>query len=348
MLASHSTGKGDGALALGFYHFLNRLKWPRSYLGRLILVCAAASSIPLVLILGLASLVSGSSNASSGVLGGFGIDIFIAVVGAELVAIGLMLAALRSALKPLQLSIEALDAYRRNGRVPRLPAHYQDEPGQLMREISGTIASAESTYAELVRRAETDPLTDIANRRNLVRIGAESLRAAARSGDPLSVVVLDLDQFKNVNDTYGHAAGDAVLRMVAGVVERALRSGAAFARVGGEEFAVLLPDTALTDALAVAERLRHSISALAMPALDGATITASFGVTVAAADDTDIESVLHRADTALYDSKRAGRDRVAFRLAEDEDFEARHGVAQIPFAVVAAASVKPEAEWLID
>jgi len=348
MLSPHSTGKRDGTLALGFYHFLNRLKWPGSYLGRLILVCTLATSVPLLLVLGLASLASGSVGASSR-WASVGFDMVLAVLGAELIGIGLMLAALRAALVPLQLSIEALDAYRRNGRVPELPAHYHDEPGRLMREISGAIASAESTYAELVRRAETDPLTDVANRRSLVRRGEDCLQVFARTGNPLAVVILDLDQFKSVNDTYGHAAGDAVLRMVAGVVERTLRSGAAFARVGGEEFAVLLPDTSLTDALAVAERLRASISSFSMPALDGASVTASFGVTVADPGDASIEAVLHRADTALYDSKRAGRDRVAFRTPGQGDAVKSSEAVQVPVAaVIAAAAVNPDAAWLID
>lgn len=327
MPAPHATWDGESPPDLGFYHLLHKLKWPGSFLGRLMLVCGVTLSTPLLLVLALAHSLTGDT-------GEIGPKLVLAVLGAELIGIGLTLAAMRGALAPLRLSIAALDAYRRNGRVPELPGFYEDEPGRLMKEIHRTIASVESVHADLIHRAETDPLTEIANRRRLLRHGAEALNEARRSGASLSVVFLDIDRFKTVNDTYGHAAGDSVLRMVADLVTNTLRKGDAVARIGGEEFAILMPGSELAAAVAAAEQLRQALATLPMPALGGASITASFGVTAAIIMDDGIEMVLHRADGALYDAKRSGRNRVAYRSAGDADgdFDSTDSPNRFPIA----------------
>lgn len=166
-------------------------------------------------------------------------------------------------------------------------------------------AYVDRLVAELDLAAMTDPLTHLANRRALLsRLDAERARAA-RTGQPVALVILDLDHFKAVNDRFGHSAGDRALQHVADVLTAACRTVDVAARLGGEEFAVLLPDTSGPAALTVAERLREAIAMT--PTADGIRITASFGV----AEDADEDDPLAAADEALYRAKDDGRDRCA-------------------------------------
>lgn len=148
----------------------------------------------------------------------------------------------------------------------------------------------------------TDALSELANRRAFTNaIDLEHARAA-RTGRPISIVVLDLDHFKTVNDRFGHPAGDRALRHVAGILRSGCRAADVAARVGGEEFALLLPETDGPAALLIAERVRAAIASSTTP--DGIRITASFGVT-----ESDGSDPLVAADRALYRAKAAGRDR---------------------------------------
>lgn len=311
MPASQLGADRNGPRELGFYRFLNSLSWPGTYLGRLLLVCAVALSVPLFASLGLVAYLDDRPIETP--------TIFVAALVGDAVGIGLMFLGLRLALKPVRLSLDALNAYRRDRCLPLLPGYYDDEPGRLMREIGRTIVSAEMVRADLLHRAETDPLTGVANRRRFLRRGLRDLDDTRRSGEALSLVILDIDRFKGINDTHGHAAGDEVLKLVADLLASALRRRDSLARIGGEEFAIMLPDTPLDDAVAIAEQLRQRMISLPMPLLGGAAITASFGVSAAQCDDADIEALMRRADRALYDAKRSGRNAVASRSQDDRD-----------------------------
>ena len=161
------------------------------------------------------------------------------------------------------------------------------------------------------RQAATDELTDLANRRTFTDALAGELRRSVRSGSPFGLVIVDLDDFKRVNDSYGHTTGDRVLAGFARIVEQELREIDVAARIGGEEFALLLPETDAAGAAAVAERLREALALAEFDAGDGRTlrITASFGVTTYVADRS-AEQLLVAADRALYAAKAAGKDRV--------------------------------------
>ncbi|WP_196279166.1 GGDEF domain-containing protein [Catellatospora vulcania] len=165
--------------------------------------------------------------------------------------------------------------------------------------------------AELTDLAVTDALTELPNRRHMRSSLTRELQRARREGRPLGLVILDLDHFKAVNDEYGHLAGDAVLRRVGEVLKRELRSSDVAGRPGGEEFAVLLPDTGRDAAMAIAERLRAALAKETVRHRDRTvTFTASFGVVSFPDDGQDAEALVQRADDALYAAKRAGRDQV--------------------------------------
>ncbi|GAA1393821.1 GGDEF domain-containing protein [Catellatospora coxensis] len=165
--------------------------------------------------------------------------------------------------------------------------------------------------AELVDLATTDPLTGLPNRRALRAGLTRELDQARRRGVPFSLILLDLDHFKAVNDEYGHLAGDLVLRQVGQILQSQVRSTDLAGRHGGEEFAVLLPDTGRDAALRTAERVRAALSGTPIE-FQGHTVrvTASLGVVTYPEDGLTSEELVRRADVALYAAKRAGRDRV--------------------------------------
>jgi len=169
------------------------------------------------------------------------------------------------------------------------------------------LAEAHELTEQLTQLAYLDELTGVANRRHLAETLDVEIARAARYGHPLSVIQFDLDRFKQLNDTYGHAAGDAVLKETVRRIRRQLRLGDLLGRWGGEEFLVLLPETALSQALAVADRMRRAMSTRYQERV--ARVTASFGVTAYRLGDT-AASVVERTDEALYRAKAEGRDRV--------------------------------------
>lgn len=167
--------------------------------------------------------------------------------------------------------------------------------------------------AELKRLSARDELTGISNRRHFQEMAEMDLSRADRSQQPVSVLLLDLDHFKRINDAYGHAAGDAVLCAVAGAWRHELRCHDVLARIGGEEFAVLLPDCSAPQAELLARRLvaaTRKLRPLKGTAEDVA-VTVSIGVATRLANSpTDLSGLLMAADTALYAAKREGRDRL--------------------------------------
>jgi diguanylate cyclase (GGDEF)-like protein len=170
---------------------------------------------------------------------------------------------------------------------------------------------------EMKSLALRDPLTGLLNRRGFQEASERQLAEARRRGTAVSVIVTDVDRFKAINDGHGHAAGDEALRRFADCLRSVDRERHVIGRIGGEEFALLLPDTPAPAAIDLAEQLRTSLTTVEIDT-GKATIgmRASFGVTALDAGDTGIEALLSRADAALYRSKQLGRDRVT--LAERE------------------------------
>ncbi len=156
-----------------------------------------------------------------------------------------------------------------------------------------------------------DELTGLINRRRFAELGVRELGLARRQGTTLSAVLLDVDDFKRINDRYGHAAGDAVLQGIGRALPTALRSTDLAGRWGGEEFALLLPGAVGTDAAMVTERVRQTIERLAVAAGGGQPLrcTVSVGVADAGPDDT-FDTLINRADRAMYRAKAAGKNSV--------------------------------------
>jgi diguanylate cyclase (GGDEF)-like protein len=186
------------------------------------------------------------------------------------------------------------------------------------RELAGWLASQASIALEnahlhgLVQlQAITDELTGLANRRRFIEALGLELKRAERFGSPLALVLADLDNFKLINDQFGHATGDRVLTALAGVLRHSLREVDVPARIGGEEFAVLLPETDPAGAHDLAERLRAEVSSVELLGPDGEplVVTASFGVATHPPAESG-DALLSIADAALYRAKRQGKNRV--------------------------------------
>lgn len=160
--------------------------------------------------------------------------------------------------------------------------------------------------------ARTDELTGLNNRRAFTSLGRLALEQSRRYNRPLALVMFDVDRFKAINDTYGHAGGDKVLQAVASTMLGCMRAPDIPSRIGGEEFAVLLPETSAEEAVVFAERLRADLAALEVPHR-GRTIrfSCSFGVAARTEDVAILDTLLQRADEALYRAKDDGRNRVA-------------------------------------
>jgi diguanylate cyclase (GGDEF)-like protein len=170
--------------------------------------------------------------------------------------------------------------------------------------------------AQLERLAVTDALTGLLNHRALFDLLKREIERAHRHRRELAVIIFDIDHFKIVNDRYGHAAGDAVLRQVATIAEQAIRSTDTIARYGGEEFVLIAPETDKASALELAERMRDALRSAEIRIDDlSLQVSASFGVAMLHSNDKEPEQVFRRADEALYAAEASGRNRVIAEMS---------------------------------
>ncbi len=182
--------------------------------------------------------------------------------------------------------------------------------------VASVMAARSALLRSLQHMATHDPLTGLLNRRAFAEEGATLLAGAARSRRPVAAMMLDIDHFKRINDTYGHTAGDHVLASFAATLRRCLREGDVLGRLGGEEFAVLLAGCSREDAEGIADRVRAAFAATAVDLNDGRRVvaTVSIGLAASKVPPYGVERLLNQADKALYVAKAGGRDCVA--LAE--------------------------------
>jgi diguanylate cyclase (GGDEF)-like protein len=193
--------------------------------------------------------------------------------------------------------------------------------------------------------ATIDPLTEIYNRRALLDAGRRVLQRTVWDHQPVAILMFDLDHFKKINDRFGHAAGDRALQTFARTAAATLRATDVLGRLGGEEFAAVLPSTSLISAAAAAERVRHTFE-MAAAEIDGLPVggTVSIGAAATSESDSDIDSLLALADRALYAAKAMGRNRVVLSGSDEEGAAAPLGENRNAAAtgeVFAAASLAP-------
>ena len=184
--------------------------------------------------------------------------------------------------------------------------------GPIIVGIAEDITEKKQLEGELQRLATTDVLTQSSNRRHFFDCAQREFEHAQQFASPLSFLLLDIDDFKRINDTHGHPIGDQVLQRVAQCGASVLRRGDVFGRIGGEEFAAVLPGCQPDLAEQIAQRLQREIQRLSFSLPNGTrfSVTASFGLTYLRADDAELASVFARADAAMYKAKRLGKNQV--------------------------------------
>jgi diguanylate cyclase (GGDEF)-like protein/PAS domain S-box-containing protein len=195
----------------------------------------------------------------------------------------------------------------------------QEALEQAHAELAARMSEIETLNLRLRDQALRDPLTGLHNRRYLEEVAPQEVARVVRAGRSLAVVALDVDHFKKVNDTHGHAAGDELLLRLADVLRQSLRSSDLVCRVGGEEFLVVLPGAPARAVKSRAERWRTAFAAAEVTSPAGAPVrsTVSIGAALLRPDEKSLEAAWRRADHALYEAKRQGRD----RLVCDADLE---------------------------
>lgn len=206
---------------------------------------------------------------------------------------------------PIPVEMKALDLGEHDG-LRFFGAFLEDlRPRRRMEEEN------EALLTRLEQEAMTDVLTEIANRRAFEAEAAQMMARSQRSGKPVAVGIADIDHFKNINDEHGHPVGDVVLRTVARRIVDAARATDFVARIGGEEFGLLFPETPLETAIGIAHRIREAIAASPIQADDGAEVCATISIGLAAMmPGSSLEDALASADCALYAAKNGGRNRV--------------------------------------
>ena len=184
------------------------------------------------------------------------------------------------------------------------------------------ISQNEVLQFQLARLAQTDSLTDLANRRSFMELAGKELSRTLRYGGALSLLMIDVDFFKKINDVHGHACGDRVLQQLSELFRLELRNIDVVGRLGGEEFSVVLAQTDRVQAMEVAERLRQTIAEYCMELADGTTLrfTVSIGVASLFGTETSVEGLLSQADRALYEAKRDGRNNVKASWCLEQEY----------------------------
>lgn len=230
------------------------------------------------------------------------------------------LTALAGSLSPVPLAanlvlalVWGLGVRRMVGRDARRRWHAVAAAQLANERLEAELEVAAQLRSELQKLAERDPLTSAANRREFLRV-AETMLADRRDGGRFALLLIDADRFKSINDRFGHGVGDAALVAMTRSTRAAVRDQDLVARIGGEEFAVLLPGMSEEAASVVAERVRRSIAESCVPGAEQIRLSVSIGLATARPDDT-IGSLLARADDAMYSAKRAGGDRVHLAAA---------------------------------
>src|SRR5215217_3658154 len=284
------------------YASLARIGFPKSFSAKIMLVVFAGTNLPLIV------LVLYLLLASPGGLGTH-LGVLAALLIATLLGFVATLFALRALLAPVRLASSSLETYLHEHRKPELPMGFSDEAGKLMADVQHAIDHLDSTILSLEGLSGTDHLTGLPNRRKGEQRLGEDLARAKRGRAFLTVAVVDVDNFKSINDTHGHQAGDACLRHVARVIRRRVRESDWLFRWGGDEFVLALWDASVfASPEAVLGRISRGLkeSPVRLPLGEELVLSISVGAH-RYAGEKDIRELLAKADAAMYEAKREGR-----------------------------------------
>lgn len=200
---------------------------------------------------------------------------------------------------PLWLEINLFPLHDKHGKLEYFAAIERD------------LTEQKRLQARLEKMATIDPLTELPNRQHILKLARREFSRSQRYHRPFSILMIDIDHFKKINDDYGHAGGDQVLHELGKLCSMELRDPDVLGRLGGEEFVLLLPDTPKSNAVYVAERIRQRLmDSLIQIDKKSLRVTASIGVAALDAEDEEFSNMLDRADMAMYDAKQAGRNQV--------------------------------------
>ena len=286
---------------LRLYCLMQNLSWPKSYVGRIFLLCFIGTHIPLIGLIACMLLVPEGHWDWSWTLG-------VALVG-TLTSTGFTFYAMACMLQPVLQTTRALDEYVDQGIRPDLPVGYADEAGQLMASVQSTVVKLGDAIEELTLISITDPLTGARNRRWLNDVGIPEFQQTKARGGAYSLLTVDLDNFKSINDTHGHSTGDQVLMSVSDAIQTSIRAGDHVVRTGGDEFCVMLPGTDHNTVREIADRIRASIAEATDIMSPEYQVTLSIGGATSRDAQSSFTDLYRQADHNLYQAKRGGRDR---------------------------------------
>lgn len=268
--------------------------FPRSYERRVLFFCFGAVHIPLI-----------ACIALQAVTGQWQVLTLVTLLVATLVGTGLGLAAIHALLAPITQATRMLSAIQNGERVVKVPQGGNDLVGRLLNGVTAAANQMAARIELLVEAAERDPLTGIRNRRGFLDSAEQILRGRGNA----VLAIIDIDHFKAINDEFGHDTGDILLKSLARKIEDFLRRSDIAARWGGEEFAVLLPNTTLDEGRLVMERLRATVALDTGLGVEDRAVTFSCGL-APLRTFAQLADATKQADAALYAAKDGGRNRV--------------------------------------
>jgi diguanylate cyclase (GGDEF)-like protein len=287
---------------LDVYLWLSRLGFPKSYQGKIMLVMFVGAHGPLVvLVIYLLLSLPHTLRPTLQIIG--------LLVCATLLGTAAALYALNGLLAPVRLASASLRTYLDSQRLPDLPIGFADEAGRLMADMQYALNNLDATIRSLEGLSGTDPLTGLLNRRAGEKQLAEDAARVRRGGRTLTIGVVDVNNFKSINDTYGHQVGDACIRHVADVIRRNIRESDWLARWGGDEFVLVLHDASPFAATElVLQRILRDLkdSPVRMPQGEELVMRITIGA-CRYSGETDLRELVAKADEALYEAKREER-----------------------------------------
>jgi len=288
--------------SLGVYVLLSRLGFPKSYQGKIMLVMSVGIHVPLVVLVFYLLLSSQLTLRPT-------LQILVLLVCATLLGAAGALYALNSLLAPVHLASASLRDYLDSQRLPDLPIGFADGAGRLMTDVQYALNELDTTIRSLEGLSGTDPLTGLLNRRAGEKRLAEDSARVRRGGRTLTIGVVDVNNFKSINDTYGHQVGDICIRHVADVIRRNIRESDWLARWGGDEFVLALHEASPFAATElVLQRIVRDLKDSPVRVSEGVELVLT--LTIGArrySGEADLRELVAKADEALYEAKREER-----------------------------------------